>query len=487
MARWLASFPVHRARHWLLSGPVILLLTLLFAVVIVFVVPLLVPPYNYTLVVLFTLCALLIFALLYARLSAILDTWLHPERLAYRKFAEEYGQTLQLASGLTDLFRLVSQTLFSALNASSASMWLYHTEENVLALAHFEGLTPPGDLTELPVDIPVEHLSGSQNIQALPESALHRGCITLGVLIVRALKWDKKLIGVIGVGRPRLGSGYDRDSIILLDWLADQVTLAVRNFQLEAELAETLNNVQMAYRQTIEVQEKERRGLAAELHDDILGRLTTMALTLRNCRKRIGTSEEAVSTWLEEVEKETLSVNQRLREITQGLHPTVLTNLGLISAIQAYLDTIARQALPDSAPHVITLTAQGFENDRIPDARLERDVYHITRQALDNAVAHANAQQVYIHLRWSSDAVSVTVQDTGQGMSDAPEQLMGQHGHLGLLSMHERVRAWGGRITFNTSAGHGTTVRASIPIMQPSRVPAHLQAFTHHLSRRTQT
>jgi signal transduction histidine kinase len=487
MARWLASFPLHQARHCLVSGLVILLLTLLFAAAIDFVIPLFVPQSNHTLIVLLTLCALLVFALLYARLSAMLDTWLHPERLAYRKFAEQYGQTLQQASGLTDLFRLVGQTLFSALSTASASIWLYRAEENVLALAHFEGLTPPDDLSELPVDILAEHLNGSQDIASLPESALHRGCITLGVLVIRTLKWDKRLIGMIGVGRPRLGGGYDRDAVLLLDWLADQVTLAVRNFQLEAELAETLNNVQMAYRQTIEVQEKERRGLAAELHDDILGRLTTMALTLRNCRKRIGTSEGPVSAWLEEVEKETFSVNQRLREITQGLHPTVLTNLGLISAIQAYLDYIARQPLPDSAPHVITLTAQGFESERIPDTRLERDVYHITRQALDNAIAHANAQQVYIHLRWSSDAVSVTVQDTGQGMTDAPERLMGQRGHLGLLSMHERVRAWGGRLTFNTAAGHGTTVRASIPINQPSRFPAHLQAFTHHLSRRTQT
>ena len=158
-----------------------------------------------------------------------------------------------------------------------------------------------------------------------------------------------------------------------------------------------------------------------------------------------------MGSWLEGLEKETTNVNQRLREITQGLHPTVLTNLGLISAIQAYLDTIVRQPLSASAPRVITLTAQGFSADRIPDLRLERDLYHITRQALDNAVAHAQADQVFIHVRWSSDAVSVTVQDTGRGMQDTPERLMGQRGHLGLLSMNERVRAWGGRLTLELS------------------------------------
>ena len=252
---------------------------------------------------------------------------------------------------------------------------------------------------------------------------------------------------------------------------------------MAAELEETRSHLQLAYRQTIEVQENERRGLAAELHDDILGRLTTMGLTLHNCRKHIGTDDQQVGSWLDDLEKETTNVNQRLREITQGLHPTVLTNLGLISAIQAYLDTIVRQPLSASAPRVITLTAQGFSTDRIPDLRLERDLYHITRQALDNAVTHAQADQVFIHVRWSSDAVSVTVQDTGRGMPDTPEHLMGQRGHLGLLSMNERVRAWGGRLTLDSAAGRGTTVRASISVRQPSRSPAHLQATTHHLSR----
>jgi len=131
---------------------------------------------------------------------------------------------------------------------------------------------------------------------------------------------------------------------------------------------------------------------------------------------------------------------------------------------------------------VVSLTAQGFGGDRLPDARLERDLYHITRQALDNALIHAHAAHVFVHFRWSFDVVSVTVRDTGQGMTEPLERLMGKNGHLGLISMYERARAWGGRLTLESQPGHGTTVRVSIPVGQPSRSPAHLEAYVHYLS-----
>jgi signal transduction histidine kinase len=389
---------------------------------------------------------------------------------------------------LTDarsLAELAARALFATLNATSAAVWVYQSEDNVLNLAHFEGLEPFSDSGDLPVDIDLKQLLATGPVAALPECALRRGWMALGAQLVSPLRWRDQLIGVIGLGAPRTGSGYGAEAVRLLEWQADQTAWLMKTLQLAAEVEETRDHLQVAYRQTIEVQEEERRGLAAELHDDILGRLTTMGLTLRNCRKHLGADSQPVGGWLEQLEKETYGVNQRLREITQGLHPTVLTNLGLISAIQAYLDTIARQPQPASAPHVITLTAQGFNGDRVPDIRLERDLYHIARQALDNAVAHAQATHVFIHFRWSNDAVSVTVQDTGQGMPDAPERLMGQAGHLGLISMQERVRAWGGRLTLDTAPGRGTTVRASIPVRQASRSPAHLLASTHHLSRQT--
>ena len=179
--------------------------------------------------------------------------------------------------------------------------------------------------------------------------------------------------------------------------------------------------------------------------------------------------------------QETRYLHLRLREITQGLHPSILTDLGLIAALQAYMDSLSKHALPTSAPRTIDLTAQGFNGTRIDDPKLERDLYYIIRQAVDNALKHAQAEQIFIHLRWRDDAVTVTVQDTGVGLKAPPEMLMGQQGHLGMLSLQERVLAWRGRLSFQTGQGQGTTVHARLPICQPSPNPTHLQAFTHYL------
>jgi signal transduction histidine kinase len=477
----------HR-RH--VSGVVVLLLTILFALLITFIPPLFAFQLNNSFIFGFTLGALLIFAPLRAWLESRLERILHPERLAYQQIVEEYGQVMREMSDLKEILQYVAQTLYETSEAESVSVWLYHVEDQILLLSCFRGTIAADGLAELPVDIEPRRLYDTQRVSALPESALRQGLMTLGIETITSMSLRDELIGVIGLGGHRLrsvsplrGMGHNDETLRLLDLMAGQSALAVKNACLIGDLEATLNKLQLAYRRTIDAQEEERRSLAAELHDDILGRLTTMVLTLRNSRNCLATEPGRVGCWLETLEKETQSVNRRLREITQGLHPSVLTDLGLISALRAYLDSLAKQPLPPSAPRVVTLTVQGFGDDRITDQKLEHDLYHIARQALDNAVMHAQAEQVFIHLRWGEDTVGVTVQDMGCGMKDASEVLMGQNGHLGLLSMNERVRAWGGRLTIHSVPDQGTTVRARLPVAQPSGTPTHLQAFTQHLVR----
>jgi signal transduction histidine kinase len=498
MCRLVLFILARHRRH--VSGVVVLLLTTLLALFITFIPPLFAFQLNNSFIFGFTLGALLIFAPLRAWLESRLERILHPERLAYQQIVEEYGQVMREMSDLEEILQYVAQTLYETSGAESVSVWLYHAEDQILLLSCFRGTIAADGLAELPVDIEPSRLYGTQRVSTVPESALRQGLMALGVRVITSMSLRDELIGVIGLGGHRFqgvpppavgpggqaslrGKGHSDETLRLLDLMAGQSALAVKNACLIADLEATLNKLQLAYRRTIDAQEEERRSLAAELHDDILGRLTTMVLTLRNSRNCLVTDPDQVGCWLETLEKETQNVNRRLREITQGLHPSVLTDLGLISALRAYLDSLAKQPLLPSAPRAVTLTAQGFGDDRITDQKLEHDLYHITRQALDNAVMHAHAEQVFIHLRWGEDTVGVTVQDMGCGMKDASEVLMGQNGHLGLLSMNERVRAWGGRLTIHSVPDQGTTVRARLPIAQPSGTPTHLQAFTQHLVR----
>ncbi len=430
-----------------------------------------------------TLSVLIILALLQPGLEAVLERVLRPEQLIYRQFVEEYGQVVRGTADLSTLLPYVSRLLYETLEVNHVTIWFYCAEESLLTLAHAEGILPGDCLAELPVDLELKQLHGTQAVSTAPESALRRGLMDLGIETVASLSLRYELVGLIGLGSSRRSQLHHLETLRVLDLLAGQLALAVKNSRLIADLAETLNKLQLAYRRTMDAQEEERRNLAIELHDDVLSRLTTMGMTLRHSQRQLTGNPAQVQAWLEMLEQETRYLNGRLREITQGLHPTILTDLGLIAALQAYMDSLTRHALPPSAPRTVDLTAQGFGDTRIQDQKLERDLYYITRQAVDNALKHAQADQIFIHLRWRDDAVTVAVQDTGAGMKNAPELLMGQQGHLGLLSMHERALAWRGRLSFQSTPGRGTTVYARLPISQPSPNPTHLQAFTHYLQR----
>jgi signal transduction histidine kinase len=399
-----------------------------------------------------------------------------PDRRLYRQLVETYSQIIRSVPDQELLLDRLAHTLYRRLGLSHLSVWRYQAEDDGLVLARLVGRQSPAAPAELPLDCGTGPLTGVQSVSSLPASACRQGLAANGVAVVASLTLAGELVGLVGLGGGQLKNRPSREAERWLAVMAGEIALAIKSAYLVKDLQSALVNLKLAYRRTIDAQDEERRRLAVELHDDILSRLTTLGLTLH--RNQPGLDAPAR---LELPEQEIQAINRRLREITQGLHPSVLADLGLIAALQAELDSLARRGLPASAPESVTLTAQGFNGSRLAEPNLERDLYYITRQALDNAVHHARARQVFIHLRWREDLVSVTVRDTGQGMKAAPEQLMGQNGRLGLLSMNERALSWHGRLTFHTAPGQGTIVQARLPVNRPSPHPDHLQAFTRVL------
>ena len=442
--------------------------------------------------------------------GALFRDALQPERLLYHEILEACSRFTRDTTDPELLLDQVSHTLHTLLRTHSLTLWRHDDADSAIKLLRAEGTPLPLDLAELPLDLDPTQICSSWLVLNLPDSALKQGLQAAGIQLVAPLRLGDTLVGFWGLGEPQAGLRFNPKLRDWLDLLAGQIALIVQNALLLIDLNDTTQRLYLAYRRTTDVQEAERRNLATELHDDILGRLTTMALTLSQSQKQLaanfgqGVSRsldeyrrpersgnafpfsppqlDAVRERLQHLEIEAQNINRRLREITQGLHPSVLADLGLISAMRAYIDSLARQPLPETPLKIISLTAQGFEQQQFGSQKLERDLYYITRQALDNAIKHAQAGQIFIHLRWDKEIIGVTVRDTGRGMPGTPERLMGQDGHLGLLSMRERALAWQGNISFHTSPEQGTTIRARLPIDQPSRAPAHLQAYTQYLS-----
>src|SRR6185295_10117288 len=113
-------------------------------------------------------------------------------------------------------------------------------------------------------------------------------------------------------------------------------------------------------------------------HDETLQQFAHIALVAGSIQRAI--SDGSRSEQIQDLQQVVIHTEQRLREILRGIHPAVLTNLGLISALSAWL--------PHPPDVKIVLVTEGFENRRLPDPDLEMTLYRLAQESVNNALQH---------------------------------------------------------------------------------------------------
>ena len=210
-------------------------------------------------------------------------------------------------------------------------------------------------------------------------------------------------------------------------------------------------------RQVLTAHEDERRQISRELHDEVIQTLAGISVELatlggagshnpRQLQQRIARTQR-------HVEKSIGAVHQFARE----LRPAVLDHLGLIPALQIFLERLsARKKL------VISLTA--FAGVEALDHTKRIVLYRVAQESLTNVGRHARARTVDVVISEIPGAVRLEVKDDGKSFhvqralsSRAPRR-------LGLLGMRERVEMVGGSLTIESARPQGTTVRVEIPV-----------------------
>ena len=189
----------------------------------------------------------------------------------------------------------------------------------------------------------------------------------------------------------------------------------------------------------------ERRRLERNLHDGAQQRLVALALRLRIARKQLDTAPEHVGAELEEASEELALALSELREISRGLHPAVLTDLGLEAAITA---VCARATVPVDVD---------VEVSADPAESLQAAAYYVVAEALTNVAKYACASSASVCLRAAGSRLSVDVRDDGVGGAD-------QSQGSGLSGLTDRVEALGGRLEIESPPGEGTRIRAELPL-----------------------
>ena len=230
----------------------------------------------------------------------------------------------------------------------------------------------------------------------------------------------------------------------LVDAVCAAAGLALENERLQAELSARLVELQASRARIVEVGDAERRRIERDLHDGAQARLVAVAMALGMAESKFGADPGASRQMLGDARAGLTAAMRELRELSQGIHPAILTERGLGAALQelAFVAPVRMEV----AVHL---------DRRLPDG-VEVAAYFVVTEALANVAKHAGATRVSVTVDHADGCAVVDVRDDGTGGADATRG-------TGLRGLADRLDAVGGTLDVQSPPGRGTRLTAQIP------------------------
>ena len=202
-------------------------------------------------------------------------------------------------------------------------------------------------------------------------------------------------------------------------------------------------------RKLIEAQEQERARIGRELHDDIVRRVSLLALEL----ERLGYDPSNVGSRLEALHLQTIDIGEDLQGLSHELHSSKLRYLGMVAAIRGWCMEFAELQRIDI----------NFSNDVSSAVPFEVGLclLRVLQEALNNAAKHSGTKRIEVRLTEPSGEIHLIISDSGAGF----DMEAAEHGRgLGLTSMQERVRLVHGSIAIDSKPRGGTSIHVRVPL-----------------------
>ena len=212
-------------------------------------------------------------------------------------------------------------------------------------------------------------------------------------------------------------------------------------------------------RRLIGAQEQERTRIARELHDDIGQRLALLTVELGQLPQDSPDLPAEVGGRIDELRKQASEIAADVQSLSHELHSSKLEYLGIVTAMRGFCREFSVQQNVEIA----------FAHDaisRMVPSDISLCLFRVLQEALHNAVKYSGVRHFDAQLRASSDAIDLTVRDSGPGFD--VEGAMKTSG-LGLVSMAERIKLVGGQLSIESHPGSGTTIHASVPLRGASQ------------------
>ncbi|HVZ18178.1 MAG TPA: PAS domain S-box protein [Terriglobales bacterium] len=202
----------------------------------------------------------------------------------------------------------------------------------------------------------------------------------------------------------------------------------------------------------LKTQDEERRRIAREIHDTTVQKLALLSMNLAQLKAPANPAK--TTTMLENSQELAKQCVQELRTLSYVLHPPMLDELGLASALKIYVEGIAQRS------GVTIETEFDSQMPRLPHD-VEMALFRVAQEGLSNVLRHSGSKTARIELL-NGAGVTLKISDRGSGMAKVWDSETPVAVGVGIAGMNERMRQLGGRLTID-SGPRGTTVTAYVP------------------------
>ena len=356
-------------------------------------------------------------------------------RLVYGKRATPYEVLSEFSGRVAETYAAdevlprMARVLQEGTGAESATVWLRGTEE-LRPAATF----PYGVGMHIAVPMPNGSLPVLEEATRAVE-VRHQG----------------EVLGALSVNKRR-GEALTPIEEKLVDDLAHQAGLVLKNVGLSADLRARLDELRASRQRLVSAQDVERRRLERNLHDGAQQHLVALKMKLGLAEMLLARDPAKAAAILEQLKSDADEALETLRDLARGIYPPLLADKGLVVALESQARKATVPVRVDSAG--VARYAQD----------IEATVYFCVLEALQNVQKYAGGSQVVVRLRASTDPATLTfeVTDDGTGFETATARK-----GAGLTNMNDRVDALGGKVQVLSRPGAGTTVSGELPLQEP--------------------
>jgi signal transduction histidine kinase len=247
---------------------------------------------------------------------------------------------------------------------------------------------------------------------------------------------------------------------LLATLYAGRLEHRIRQQQLKD--VENARDLQDLSAKLITAQEEERRNIARELHDEVGQVLTAIKVELAVAQHAIANTGEAAHI-LDDVRSIADGALATVRDLSHLLHPALLDDLGLPSAVEWYLRGFGKR-------HGVRVEVLHDRMDERLASEVEAAAFRIIQEALTNVAKHARATACRVYLQRLPNTVLITIEDDGVGFDSIEPERVGERRGLGLIGIRERVSQLRGTLRVETAPGKGTRLTVELPA-RPRTVP----------------